>query len=154
VRDHNANLAYVRIMVTDRIEDDVYLSMVINRWHDDVTTIFGEKNRLRPEKDSGVFVEGFVGSYPNYFFEVKLADLPDFLQVLDDFDGGGDSINRLNRYGINRADSRFWQVYDLIQDRFNSSDPEQAGLFDLNRYYYLALTRGQGEPIDAPQVLK
>ncbi len=78
VKDHNANLAFVCIKVNDKIEDDVYVSMIINRWHDDVTTIFGEEARLRPEKDSGVFIEGFVGSYPNYFFEVKLADLPDY----------------------------------------------------------------------------
>ncbi len=140
VKDHNANLAYVRIMVNEKIEDDVYVSMIINRWHDDVTTLFGEEARLRPEKDSGVFVEGFVGSYPNYFFEVKLADLPDFLKVLESFDGTTDSITRLSHYGINRADPRFWEVYDLIQDRFNSIDPLQAGLFDLNRYYYMALT--------------
>jgi hypothetical protein len=149
VRDHNANLAYVRIKVNDRLEDDVYISMVINRWHDDVTTLFGEKNRLRPEKDSGVFIEGFVGSYPNYFFEVKLADLPDFLQVLEDFDGGSDAVRRLNQYGINRADARFWQVYDLFQDRFNSSEPVQAGLFDLNRYYYLALTQDKADLADS-----
>jgi hypothetical protein len=96
-----------------------------------------------------VFIEGFVGSYPNYFFEVKLADLPDFLQVLEDFDGGSDAVRRLNQYGINRADARFWQVYDLFQDRFNSSEPVQAGLFDLNRYYYLALTQDKADLADS-----
>jgi len=142
VDGHNANLAYVRIKVNDNLEDDVYISVVINRWHDDVTTLFGEKNKLRPEKDSGVFIEGFVGSYPNYFLEVSLTDLPDFLDVLDSFDGGTESIKRLNKYGINRANDRFWQVYDEFQDRFNSTEPAQAGLFDLNRYYYLALKQG------------
>jgi hypothetical protein len=145
VHGHNANLAYVRIKVNDKIEEDVYISMIINRWHDNVTTLFGEKNMLRPEKDSGVFIEGFVGSYPNYFFEVNLADLPDFLQVLDDFDGQANSIDRLNKYGVNRADDRFWQVYDQFQDRFNSTKPVQAGLFDLNRYYHLALTQGEDD---------
>ena len=143
VKDHNANVAFVRLKVNDRIEDDVYISMVINRWHDDVTTIFGEKDRLRPDKDSGVFIKGFVGSYPNYFFEVDIEDLPDFLRVLESFDGGPDSIKRLDQYGINRADARFWEVYDLLQDRFNSTEPVQAGLFDLNRYYYLALPHGK-----------
>ena len=90
VKDHNANLAFVRIKINDRVEDDVYISMVINRWHDDVTTLFGEEDRLRPEQDSAVFIEGFVGSYPNYFFEVEFADLPDFLEVLESFDGGHD----------------------------------------------------------------
>lgn len=143
VKDHNANLAYVRIKVNDRIEDDVYISVVINRWHDDVTTIFGEEDRLRPERDSASFIAGFVGSYPNYFFEVTLADLPDFLQMLKGFDGGRASVNWLNKYGINRADTGFWQAYDLLQERFYSIDPVQAGLFDLNRYYYLAMKPGE-----------
>ncbi len=154
VKDHNANLAYVRVKVDGKITDDVYISMVINRWHDDVTTLFGEKNRLRPEKDSGVFLEGFVGSYPNYFFEVNLADLPDFLQVLKSFDGSREAIRRLNKYGINRADPRFWEVYDLVQNRFNLSDPLQAGLFDLNRYYYLALTPDKAAVADSPMEIK
>lgn len=148
VKDHNANLAFVRIKTNDRIEDDVYISMVINRWHDDVTTLFGEEDRLRPERDSAVFIEGFVGSYPNYFFEVELADLPDFLEVLKNFDGGSSSINRLDAYGVNRADPRFWEVYDLVQDRFNSIDPVQAGLFDLNRYYHLVLKKNENETED------
>ncbi len=147
VKSHNANLAYVRIMVNDKIEDDVYVSMVINRWHDDVTTLFDEKDKLRPEKDSAVFIKGFVGSYPNYFVEVKLADFPDFLQVLQTYDGGPESVNRLEKYGVNRANDRFWPVYDLVQDRFDSTEPVQGGLFDLNRYFYLAL-----KPVETGQV--
>lgn len=149
VDDHNANLAYVRIRVSDKVEDDIYISMVINRWHDDVTTLFGEEKRLCSKKDSGVFLEGFIGSYPNYFFDVKVSELPDFLRMLERFDGGPDSMNQLNRFGINRADSRFWQIYDLMQDRFNSINPVHAGLFDLNRYYYLALTDKEADLVDS-----
>lgn len=139
VLDHNANLAYVRIMVNDDPKDDVYISIVINRWHDDVTTLFREANKLRPEKDNASFVKGFVGSYPNYFYEVPLESLPDFLAVLQDFDGSKKYWKQLNVFGINRMDDRFWEVYDRFQDRFNSEAGMDAGLFDLNRYYYLAL---------------
>jgi hypothetical protein len=38
-------------------------------------------------------------------------------------------------------DDRFWEVYDRFQERFIQDDPLQAGLFDLNRYYYLALKK-------------
>lgn len=143
VLDHNANLAYVRIMVSDDPKDDVYISMVINRWHDDVTTLFREANKLRPEKDNATFVKGFVGSYPNYFYEVPLANLPDFLAVLQNFDGSKKYWKILSSFGINRMDDRFWEVYDRFQDRFNREAGIQAGLFDLNRYYYLALKDGE-----------
>ncbi|MFW2366071.1 MAG: fatty acid cis/trans isomerase [Desulforhopalus sp.] len=148
VADHNANVAYVRIMVNEKESDDIYLSVVINRWHDDVTTLFGEGQRLRPEKDNAVFIEGFVGSYPNYFLEVPYYDLPDLLEVLRDYDGSPAFEARLNRYGVNRAQSNFWEVYDRFQQRFNETDPVQAGLFDLNRYFHLALQQ------DADQTTK
>lgn len=141
IAEHSANLAHVRIKVSERAEDDVYLSMIINRWHDDVTTLFGEELRLRPELDSAVFIEGMVGSYPNYYFEVALADLPDFLAMLKNFNGSPSAIDWLDKYGVNRARDDFWQVYDRFQARFNVEEPVQAGLFDLNRYHYLARVR-------------
>jgi hypothetical protein len=141
VADHNANLAHVRIKVSGRAEDDVYLSIVINRWHDDVTTLYGEELRLRPELDSAAFIEGFVGSYPNYFFEMDLVDLPDFLAMLKNFNGSPASLECLDKYGVNRARDDFWQVYDRFQARFSASDPVHGGLFDLNRYHYLARVR-------------
>lgn len=145
VDDHKANLAYVRIKVNDKIEDDVYFSIVINRWHKDVTTLYGENIRLCPKKDSAVFIKGFVGSYPNYFFEVDRSDIPDFLDVFKTFDGSSKSVQRLNRYGVNRARADFWEVYDRFQKRFIESDPVRAGLFDLNRYYYLAMKPEQNQ---------
>ena len=141
VDDHSANLAYVRIIVNDDPKQDVYISVVINRWHDDVTTLFWEKNKLRPEKDQACFVKGFVGSYPNYFYEVPLAELPRFLEGLQNFDGSDKYWKIINDYGVNRADDPFWEVYDRFQDRFNKDAPVQAGLFDLNRYFRMALVK-------------
>ncbi|WP_457576154.1 fatty acid cis/trans isomerase [Desulfomarina sp.] len=137
VADHNANLAYVRIRVPE--QEDVVISAIINRWHDDVSTLFEEEDQLCSEKDSATFIEGFVGSYPNYFFDVNLADLPEFLRVLDEYDSGRQSKIELEKFGVNRADENFWETYDWFQRKFNESDPVHSGLFDLNRYYYLAM---------------
>ncbi len=136
VADHGANLAYVRVKIPN--EQDRVISVVINRWHDDVSTLFGEASRLSPEKDSAAFIEGFVGSYPNYFFEVDLEDLPVFLRTLEEYDGKEESVAMLSKFGVNRGDENFWQVYDWFQQKFFESDPLRAGVFDLNRYYYLA----------------
>lgn len=139
VKSHNANLAYIRIMVDDDEANDIYLSMLINRWHDDVTTLYGEEDRLRPEKDTGVFLRRFVGSYPNYFFEISKEDIPDFLHLLATFNASAEHVEALNRWGVNRMQSNFWEVYDRFQKRFDESEEIDGGLFDLNRYYNLAL---------------
>ena len=150
VKDHNANLAFVRVIV-DGGEKDRYFTIVVNRWHDDVATMFFEERRLRAERDNAVFLEGLVGSYPNYFVEVDLPDLPDFIDLLQTYDGSQGDRARLARYGVNRMRPDFWQVYDWFQCEFNRRDPVQAGLLDLNRYYHQALVTGSEE---APRAVR
>lgn len=136
LQSSNANLAYVRIRNPEK--GDSVVSLVVNRWHDNVTFLFREANTLNPEKDEADVISGFVGSYPNYFFDVHVDDLEDFFMILQEFDGTKKSIESLNQYGINRADERFWEIYDWFQARFNEQEPVRAGLFDLNRYYHYA----------------
>ena len=136
VNDYNANLAYMRI----RLEKgrDVAITMVINRWHDNVAFLIKEDARLDPSKDSADFIRGLIGSYPNYFFDVQEKDLPDFFDLLAHFEKSPKDLERLSRYGVNRADERFWETYDWFQQRFNEDEPVRGGLFDLNRYYHEA----------------
>lgn len=136
INDYNANLAYLRIRLKNG--KDATVSVVVNRWHDNVAFLFGEDGRLNPAKDDADFIPGLIGSYPNYFFDVKEEDLPDFFELVGHFSGTPRDIERLNRYGINRADTRFWDTYDWFQKRFDHDNPVRGGLLDLNRYYYLA----------------
>lgn len=135
--DHSANLAYVRIR-RDK-QKDLVLSIVVNRWHNNVTYMFGEKNALDPAKDRADILPGFIGSYPNYFFDVEVKDLPDFLHLLSSKTIEQKDIARFVGYGINRANPNFWEEYDWFQQRFFEEEPVQAGRFDLNRYYPNAL---------------
>ena len=136
VNNQNANLAYLRVRVKEG--KDIVLSLVVNRWHDNVAFFLGEEDRLNPAKDNVEFVTGMIGSYPNLFFDVKQEDIPDFLDLVAHFDGSPKHFERLARYGINRSDDRFWDTYDWFQKRFNEDEPVRGGLFDLNRYYYYA----------------
>jgi len=136
INGNNANLAYLRIRRKNGT--DIAGSIVVNRWHDNVAFLFGEDGRLDPAKDSADFIHGLIGSYPNYFFDVREEDLPDFIDLLAHFEKSPQDLERLGRYGINRADERFWETYDWFQQRFNEDEPVRGGLFDLNRYYYEA----------------
>lgn len=137
MNDYNANVAWVRIKDIPGEEDKV-VSVVVDRWHDNVKFIIGEDVRLNPEKDRADFIEGFVGSYPNYFFVVSAAELPEFLDTLDNFDNSDEYRNKLNRFGVNRADPHFWEVYDWFQKAFDSRTEMHPGIIDLNRYYHHA----------------
>jgi len=134
---YNANVAYVRIR-RDK-DEDINFSIVINRWHDNVTYMFDEKKVLDPAKDRIDVLPGFIGSYPNYFFDVHENDLPDFLQLLSSKTIDEKDIERFISYGINRSNPHFWEEYDWFQQRFYEDQPIQAGKFDLNRYSPTAL---------------
>jgi hypothetical protein len=134
INEYNANLAYMRIRLKNG--KDIVGSIVINRWHDNVAFILGEDGRLDPSKDSADFIQGLIGSYPNYFVDVREEDLPDFFDLLANFKNSAKDRERIAKYGINRADDRMWDVYDWFQKRFLEDEPVRGGLFDLNRYYY------------------
>lgn len=142
VSNHNANVAWVRITNIPDKEDEV-ISVVVDRWHDNVRFLFMETVSLDPAKDRADFVEGFVGSYPNYFCVVDAEDLQDFLYVLDNYDDSEEYIAKFEKYGINRANDNFWEVYDWFQEAFNTYHGSDAGIVDLNRYYYFAASDEQ-----------
>jgi Fatty acid cis/trans isomerase (CTI) len=134
VSGQQSNLAYIRIKNIPN-KEDIVVSAVINRWHDNVSFMFSEKKSLNPNKDEFDFVEGFVGSYPNLFLVVDFKDLPDFFDMLHNYDGSEKYVNKFLKYAINRGDDDFWETYDWFQERFYKDNPHEAGLFDLNRYY-------------------
>ncbi|SHO49781.1 fatty acid cis/trans isomerase [Desulfopila aestuarii] len=138
MNDYNANLAYVRIRISPT--QDQVVSIVVHRWHDNVMTPLNEDERLNSNRDEVDFIRGYVGSYPNYFFDVSLEELPDFLNMLKEYDSRKkEDVAALLRFGVNRAESNFWEKYDWFQQDFDKSDPLRSGLFDLNRYYHLAV---------------
>jgi len=138
VNDFNANIVYIRIRKNDGT--DAVVSLIINRWHDNVAFLFKEKETLNPDLDNADFVRGFLGSYPNYFLDIHQDDLPDFFDLLTHLGeiDAKEASKRFDKYGINRAEKDFWEHYDWLQARFNKDQPVQSGLFDLNRYYYEA----------------
>jgi hypothetical protein len=132
VTDNEINVILVRIMMDDG--SNYVRSIVINRWHDNVNSLFnGEQHDSK--KDTMDVIKGSVGSYPNLFAVVKYDDLPDFFDALNHFDGSSKYKEKLKKYFISRSDEKFWDTFDWFQNHFNEANPVQAGLYDLNRYY-------------------
>lgn len=132
VTTSEANVLWLR--VRDYQGEDRMISMVVNRWHDNVSTLFREAKTLDPSQDTIDFHSGPIGSYPNYFLDVAAEDIPDFFDMLENFDGSPAYLAKFERYGVNRADDGFWEIYDWFQKTADEADPGNAGLYDLNRY--------------------
>ena len=111
---------------------------MINRWHDNVSSLFFEKRTLDPSKDTIGFLPGGIGSYPNFFLDVVAEDVPDFFDMLENFDGSPECNAKLDRYAVNRADPRFWEICDWFQASMLEAKQVKGGFYDLNRYYSAA----------------
>ena len=134
--EHDVNTLLVRLNGYE--DEDRFFTIVVNRWHDNVNSLFGESERLDASKDAIDFLPGSIGSYPDFFLIVEAADLPGFFDMLANFDGSPRYAQLLAKFGVHRADARFWETYDWFQQRANEADPLNAGLYDLNRYYPVA----------------
>ena len=113
--------------------------MVINRWHKNVALLFDEENRLDSSKDSVNYIKGLIGSYPNIFVVVKQDDLNDFFDLVKNYTPSPLYDKKLLKYSINRANPKFWEVFDWFNKEFKKQDSLNYGLMDLNRYEVVQL---------------
>ena len=141
-RNNEFGINLLLVRVREGKKNHVF-TIVVNRWHDNVNSMFGEEKRLDPSKDTIDFIEGSVGSYPNYFFDLELADVPDFFDMLENYDDSPEYAAKIHRYGVNRSDPHFWEVFDWFQAWLDRRDPVRAGLYDLSRYYHEATPPAQ-----------
>jgi len=98
------------------------------------TQLFREEQRRIPVEDYVTVVRGFIGSYPNIFFQLPAQQLGDFVAAIETLRSEQDYASLLQRYGVRRTDPRFWQLSDSLYQQYREIAPVEAGLFDLNRY--------------------
>ena len=132
VTDNDLNVMMLKITMPDGSTH--VRTLVINRWHDNVNSLFnGEQSD--PSKDTLDIINQPVGSYPNLFITVDYTQLADFFDLLKNFDGSPKYMKKVKKYFISRSDENFWETFDWFQSYFNTLDPVNAGLYDLNRYH-------------------
>ncbi len=96
--------------------------------------LFREAERRIPQEDYVTVVKGFIGSYPNAFFQLPERELPAFVTDIRALRTEQDYANLLSRYGVRRSAPWFWQISDKFNRRYRQEQPVEAGLFDLNRF--------------------
>ena len=78
---------------------------------------------------------GYLGSYPNFIFDVDVTQIETFTQTLG---SGQDAIPTSKpsstRWGVRRTSPQLWPTVDWVHDDFRRRQPTEFGLFDLDRY--------------------
>jgi len=122
------------LTVSDAAGTLYHFTLLSNSAHSNVTELMRESKRRLPDEDTLSVLNGFVGSYPNAFFMVNIADLPGFVDAVRRLVSEEDYRLLLTRYGIRRTDERFWPHSDTLLDAYRRWAPKEAGLFDYNRF--------------------
>lgn len=125
-------VAFVQVL-SPKGEQSVY-SLIHNQAHSNNAQLFSEEDRRLPEEDTLTVAKGFIGSYPNMFFQITEAQLPKFTAALRSLNGPEDYTSLVDQFGVRRTAPWFWKLSDDFTARYRSAQPLEAGLFDLNRY--------------------
>ncbi|WP_455203731.1 fatty acid cis/trans isomerase [Kaarinaea lacus] len=134
ITDVFPDTAFLRVIIDGSVENDVVYTIVRNKSYLNTTSLMaGEDTRIKSE-DTIDIVEGFVGAYPNFFFEIRFEDLDDFIQHYAEIDSYEKYNALVELYGVRRTNPKFWQTSDWFYKKFQHDSPRYAGIFDLNRY--------------------
>ena len=109
-------------------------SIVHNDAYSNNAQVFMEAQRRIQVEDYLTVVNGFIGSYPNVFFQVNEKDLAGFTKAIVSLRSEQDYAQLVSRYGVRRNTPWFWKISDKFNAYYKKNYPVEAGLFDLNRY--------------------
>jgi hypothetical protein len=111
-----------------------FYSILHNSAYTNNAQMFDEQERRIPQEDTLTVVNGFIGSYPNMFFQILEQDVDAFVQAIETMDSDEDYTQLVIRYGVRRTAPWFWKLSDKFYEDYKARAPVEAGLFDLNRY--------------------
>lgn len=131
---HNRFLPDVSFINVIGKNSDMFYTMLRNSAHSNIAQLFSEDERRLPSEDSLTLVQGFIGAYPNYFFQVEENELGKFAADIAALETQKDFARLKERYGVRRNAPWFWRFADKAHARYRTQDPIEYGLFDLNRY--------------------
>ena len=113
--------------------DDVWVTLIRNKAHSNITAIFGEQKNRLPQEDTLAVVPGFIGAYPNAFYTVTRENLEQFVSAIRNLRSESDYAEFLDKYGVRRTNVDFWQHSDKVNAASRASGPHFYGMLDYSR---------------------
>ena len=114
-------------------ERTVY-TVIRDRAHSNVAFMFGEDFRYQPDNDKLTIYPGIIGSYPNFMFDVPVAQVALFTKTLRQLKTQEAFDELVGVWGVRRTHPDFWTILHDITAWHREHQPLQAGIFDINRY--------------------
>lgn len=124
--------AFVQVLSANG-DYDVY-SLIHNSAHSNNAQLFKEDDRRLPDEDTLTVAHGFIGTYPNMFFQITEREIAAFAAAIGAMKSDDDYTALVERFGVRRNAPWFWKLSDTFTAQYRAQHPAEAGLFDLNRY--------------------
>jgi len=112
---------------------EVY-SLLRNRAHSNVAFLLGESRRFQPGLDTLTIYPGVLTSYPNFMFNVPAAQVPAFVDAMENARDANRFEKIVERWGIRRSHPQFWEYFHDLSQYIHETDPVEEGVLDMNRY--------------------
>jgi len=123
----------VFIRLTNADASEHFYTLIHNRGFTNVTSLFNDKKNRLPDEDNLTLVPGFIGAYPNAFWDVRADELDDLMGRVRTLSSEADYKDLMDHYGVRRTSGQFWAFADRVHQEFQKSAGIEAGLFDFNR---------------------
>jgi Fatty acid cis/trans isomerase (CTI) len=129
------DLAYVRVRNENSQKDFAY-TLIRNKSYKNISSMLANESdeRRDVEHDTLTVIKGLHGSYPNFFFDIELAQVTAFAERYAAIRHRQDYELFVGLFGVRRTSPEFWVISDWFQDYAKEQQPVHSGLFDLNRY--------------------
>lgn len=121
------------LLITERGQPQEVLTLVHNRGHANISSLFDEEANLLPEEDSLTLARGPLGDYPNVLLQAEASELPELVKLVTTMNSQRDYSALLDRFGVRRTSPRFWLVSDQIAAVNRRDFPFASGILDYNR---------------------
>ncbi len=126
-------MSLLRVKTGDPSGDLVY-TLLIDKAYSNISKILSEGSRRLPENDRITIAPGFIGSYPNFFFNVQEKQLAEFVDMIRFSRTEIDLDHLYSKFGIRRTNPDIWQQADWFNQQHKKYRGLNAGLLDISRY--------------------
>ncbi len=131
---HNSYLPQVSFVSVLSDDTDSTYTILRDSGYSNIALPFLEDERRRKNEDKLTVVRGYIGAYPNLFFQVNEKQIPLFVEDILALDSADDWKQFYDRYAVRRTAPWFWSLSDNFHQDYMAEDPIYHGLFDFNRY--------------------
>ena len=125
-------LAY--LIVRDEDGEERYFTLLHNNGHSNISHLFDEEARRLPDEDNLTVMDGLIGAYPNAFYRMTAAEIPEFTDAVSRLRSGAEYRRLAERFAVGATHAEFWAVSDRLIEAMARQSSIDAALPDYARF--------------------